>query len=162
MAWLILMAARKSPVVTKRPAGEDMTGVVEQTKADAITDQLESRVQSARVQEWAKRLGDFVIAGALIAFTSPLMAIAAIAIKCDSPGPVFYREERVDTQDGRFSALKFRSTILIRDAEQEVRVTRVGRFLRYTRIGQLPQLINVLRGEMTCFGAGSDRPYFLD
>ena len=146
-----------------------MTGVVEQTKADATTDQLESRVQNARAQEWAKRLGDFVIAGALIAFTLPLMAIVAVAIKCDSPGPVFYRKERADT-DGRFSALKFRSTIhcsgldtrLIRDAEREVHVTRVGRFLRYTRIEQLPQLINVLRGEMTCLGAGPERPYFLD
>jgi lipopolysaccharide/colanic/teichoic acid biosynthesis glycosyltransferase len=147
-----------------------MTGVVEQTKTDAITDQLESRVQNARAQESAKRMVDFVIAGALIVFTLPLMAIVAIAIKCDSPGPVFYREERVDTRDGRFSALKFRSTIrcsglharLIRDAEQEVRVTRVGRFLRYTGIEQLPQLINMLRGEMTCFGAGPERPYFLD
>ena len=145
-----------------------MTGVVEQTKADATTDQLESRVQNARAQEWAQRLGDFVIAGALLAFTLPLMAIVAIAVKCDSPGPVFYREARGDTGDGRFSALKFRSTIhcsgsdtsLIRDAENEVHVTRV--FLRYTRIEQLPQLINVLRGEMTCFGAGPERPYFLD
>jgi lipopolysaccharide/colanic/teichoic acid biosynthesis glycosyltransferase len=147
-----------------------MTGVVEQTKVDVIRNQLESRVQDARARDWAKRLGDFAIAGALIAFTLPLMAIVAIAIKCDSPGPVFYRKERFDTRDGRFSELKFRSTIhcsgldarLIRDAEQEGRLTRVGRFLRHTRIEQLPQLFNVLRGEMTCLGAGPEHPYVLD
>jgi lipopolysaccharide/colanic/teichoic acid biosynthesis glycosyltransferase len=118
----------------------------------------------------AKRLADLGVAAALIALTLPLMAIVALAIKCDSPGPVFYRQERCRLGGGRFIALKFRSTVCDSDldhgapgvVEQEACPSRVGRFLRYSRIDNLPQLFNVIRGEMSVIDAGPERPYFLD
>jgi putative colanic acid biosysnthesis UDP-glucose lipid carrier transferase len=123
-----------------------------------------------RPGDGAGRLGDLVIASALIAVTLPLTAAIALAIKCNSPGPVFVREERVNARGHPFAALKFRSTEqenepgrrVGRRAVREAHVTRVGSFLRYTRMVNLPQLINVLRGEMSCIKAGPDRPFFLD
>jgi lipopolysaccharide/colanic/teichoic acid biosynthesis glycosyltransferase len=114
-------------------------------------------------------LGDVVTAGALIAYTLPLLAIVALAIKYDSPGPVFYRQERIRLRGGRFIALKFRTTVHcsergegpIRRAHRDACLTRVGRLLRFTRIDNLPQLVNVIRGEMSAIGAGPGCPYFL-
>jgi polysaccharide biosynthesis protein PslA len=107
-------------------------------------------------------------AGALIAFTLPLMAIVALAIKCESAGPVLVREERINARGRHFTALKFRNAVYepggraVRRAEIAARVTRVGWLLRYTRIENLPQLINVVRGEMSCLYADPDHPFFLD
>jgi lipopolysaccharide/colanic/teichoic acid biosynthesis glycosyltransferase len=113
---------------------------------------------------------DLVIPFALIALTLPIMIIVAIGIRCDSPGPIFYRQERVGLGGRRFSLVKFRS--MIRDAEPEGRpvwaaqkdnrVTRVGRLIRRMRIDELPQLFNVLRGEMRLVGPRPERPYFVD
>jgi exopolysaccharide biosynthesis polyprenyl glycosylphosphotransferase len=107
-----------------------------------------------------KRLTDLLIACSLIALTLPLMLIVALAIKCDSPGPVFYRQERVGLSGRRFALLKFRS--MRQDAEADGRpvwaaalddrITRVGGFMRGTRIDELPQLFNVLRGDMSLVG----------
>jgi len=95
--------------------------------------------------------------------------LASVAIFIESPGPVIYRQERVGRRGKRFTLLKFRS--MTRDAEKDgkpawaavndQRVTRVGRFLRKTRIDELPQLINVLRGEMSVVGPRPERPEFV-
>jgi lipopolysaccharide/colanic/teichoic acid biosynthesis glycosyltransferase len=82
------------------------------------------------------------------------MAIVAIAIKCDSPGPVFERRQCVGIGGRRFDALSFRTTLhAAEDADlawhRAPQMTRVGRYLRYTRVDDLPQLFNVLRGEMS-------------
>jgi len=103
----------------------------------------------------------------LIAFTFPLMAIVGIAIKCDSPGPVFERERRVGSGGRRFDALKFRTTLhAVEDPgltwRRAPEMTRVGRYLRYTGIDDLPQLFNVLRGEMSIIDSGACSPSFLD
>jgi lipopolysaccharide/colanic/teichoic acid biosynthesis glycosyltransferase len=125
----------------------------------------------AKVQpDWARtprsdRVRELVVAVALILLTAPLIAVVALAIKSGSRGPILVREQRTGS-DGRFIALKFRTTEL-RDAQARRRpatganLTAVGRFIRHTRIEHLPQLINVLRGEMSCF-PGSERPFFLD
>jgi lipopolysaccharide/colanic/teichoic acid biosynthesis glycosyltransferase len=126
--------------------------------------------QRLRPREKAKRLADLGVAAALIALTLPLMAIVALAIKCDSPGPVFYRQERIRLGGGRFIALKFRSTVYRSDldhgalgvAEQAACRSRVGRFLRCSRINNLPQLFNVVRGEMSVIDAGPECSHFLD
>ena len=106
------------------------------------------------------RIADPVIAAALIVFTFPLMVCVCLAIKLDSAGPVFCRHPR-RAPDGRlFLMLKFRTTE--HDPERPsrpnwdlgVRETRLGRFLRYSRIEDLPQLINVLQGEMTLIDQG--------
>jgi polysaccharide biosynthesis protein PslA len=110
-----------------------------------------------------KRIGDLVIACTLIAFALPLMTIVALAIKLDSPGPVFARRRRLGLGGRRISALNFRTTEHNpqRTPRQGARLTRVGWFLRYTRIEGLPQLVNVLRGEMSLVGTAREHPDFL-
>src|SRR5215468_5662704 len=113
---------------------------------------------------------DLVVACALIALALPLMLLVALAIKWDSQGPIFYRQERVGLGGRRFQVLKFRS--MRQDAEangqpvwaevDDHRITRVGRFIRWARIDELPQLFNVLRGEMSMVGPRPERPFFVE
>ena len=111
-----------------------------------------------------RRLGDLLIAFILIAFSLPLMSIVALAVKLNSPGPIFSRQERLGLGGRRIKILKFRTTLCQspdrRIGLYDAQVTRVGWFLRCTRIDDLPQLINVLRGELTLIGAGKNRPAF--
>jgi putative colanic acid biosynthesis UDP-glucose lipid carrier transferase len=104
------------------------------------------------------RAGDRAIAIALLLLTLPLMGLVAVAIKCDTRGPIFVRRKRV--VGGRpYTALRFRTT---RAGDAFGRPTRLGRFLQYTQIENLPQLVNVLRGEMSCTNPRPGCPYFLD
>ena len=117
-----------------------------------------------------RRLGDLLIAGAIIIFTMPLMAISALAIKWDGFGPELYRQERIGLNGRRFMLLKFRSMVVNAEpdgrpvwaAERDARITRVGRFLRRARIDEFPQLFNVLGGDMSVVGPRPERPYFVD
>jgi exopolysaccharide biosynthesis polyprenyl glycosylphosphotransferase len=117
-----------------------------------------------------KRAVDLLIACTLILLTLRVMAIAALAIKYDSAGSVFYRQERVGLRGRCFMLLKFRSMVAdaqrdgrpVWAAQGDPRVTRVGRLIRQVRIDELPQLINVLRGEMSMVGPRPERPYFVD
>jgi len=112
---------------------------------------------------------DLGVAAPALALVSPLFAIIAVAIKLTSRGPVFYGQTRVG-KDGRiFTVYKFRS--MRTDAEtggpqwaakDDRRVTRVGRFIRLTRIDELPQIWNVLRNEMSFVGPRPERPFFVD
>ena len=117
----------------------------------------------------AKRLMDVAAATIGLAVSLPIVALLAIAIKLTSPGPVFYRQERVG-QDGRlFFVWKLRS--MRQDAEAETgpvwatredsRVTRVGRLMRRSRLDELPQLWNVLNGDMSLVGPRPERPQFV-
>jgi len=109
------------------------------------------------------RLSDVVIACALLVLTLPLMVIVAVAIRCESPGPIFEPTPCV-VHRGRFQMLQFRSSAHTPEARRswgEQRLTRVGAFLRYTRIESLPQLLNVLMGDLTLIGAEGDLPTFL-
>ena len=111
-----------------------------------------------------------MIAAALIVVTLPLMGFVALAIKCDSSGPVFDRQERVRLRGRPFFALRFRTAVHdgapdirpVRATEPDRQLTRVGRFLRDTRLDCLPQLINVVRGDMSVIRASPERPHFLD
>jgi lipopolysaccharide/colanic/teichoic acid biosynthesis glycosyltransferase len=89
---------------------------------------------------------------------SPIMAVAALAVKLSSPGPVLYRQTRVGLRDAVFTLYKFRSTRA--DAEHGPRITGVGRILRQLRIDDLPQLFNVLKGDMSFVGPRPERPEF--
>jgi len=98
-----------------------------------------------------RRLADVVIASILLAITAPLMLLVALAIRAENPGPILERETRIG-KGRRFQMLKFRT--IVHDPEHTIPVwahntTRVGRVLRHTRIEMLPQLINLLRGEMS-------------
>jgi putative colanic acid biosynthesis UDP-glucose lipid carrier transferase len=124
------------------------------------------RFQRPGLRVWARRLGDLAAACALIAFTLPLMVIVAIAIKCESPAPVFERQRCVGIGGRRFAALSFRTTLRAEDADlawhRAPELTRVGPYLRYARIDDLPQLFNVLRGEMSIIDCGAYSPSFLN
>ena len=117
-----------------------------------------------------KRVFDIVCSTALLALAAPVMAVTALLIKLDSRGPVFYRQERVGANGSTFMVIKFRS--MRTDAEkdgtprwasaQDDRVTRIGHVIRRLRIDELPQLMNVLKGEMSLVGPRPERPFFVD
>src|SRR5579883_3101409 len=114
-----------------------------------------------------KQFADLILAGVLLLLLSPLMLLVALVIKLDSPGPVFYTQVRIGLHCHPFRVYKFRS--MYQDAEKrgvqwaqmgDPRITRVGRWLRLTRIDELPQIFNVLRGEMSLIGPRPERPEF--
>jgi lipopolysaccharide/colanic/teichoic acid biosynthesis glycosyltransferase len=98
------------------------------------------------------------------------MLVTMLAIRLDGPGPIFYRQERIGLGNRPFTLFKFRSMVV--DAERggapkwatrsDPRVTRVGRFLRLTRIDEIPQVLNVLRGDMSIVGPRPERPAFVE
>jgi len=118
---------------------------------------------------FAKRSFDIAVALLVLILTLPISLLAAIAIKFDGPGPFFYRQERIGLHGAPFSIFKFRS--MRTDAEKDgvarwaqnndARVTRVGRFLRRTRIDEIPQVLNVLIGNMSFVGPRPERPVFV-
>ena len=122
------------------------------------------------VQDFAKRLLDVVVSLTVLIVTMPIWLLAAIAILLESGRPLFYTQERVGYAGKTFKVIKFRS--MRTDAEvdgrpqwaakNDSRVTRVGRFIRMTRIDELPQIINVLRGEMSFVGPRPERPFFVE
>src|SRR5438045_9224767 len=111
-----------------------------------------------------RRLGDIVLAGALLALTLPLLVIVGMGIKCESQGPMFEKQMCIARGGRRFYLLRFRTTAhaLERRGGSRPHVTTVGQFLRYPRMAGLPQLVNVLRGEMSLFDPDQYSPSFLD
>ena len=115
-----------------------------------------------------KRSFDVIVSSLMLVVLSPLFLILAVAIKCDSPGPVFYRQVRV-TQYGReFRIFKFRSMVQGADRRGSLvtvsgdsRITRVGRFIRRCRLDELCQLIDVFRGTMTFVGTRPEVPKYV-
>jgi len=130
----------------------------------------ESHYHFDRRWQAVKRAGDVLAAAGLLALTAPLFLGATAAIRATSPGPIFYRQERVGLGGRTFRITKFRS--MRADAEKDGmarfathdddRVTPVGRFLRRTRIDELPQLWNVLKGDMSLVGPRPERPVFVE
>jgi len=116
-----------------------------------------------------KRAMDIVVSALGLILASPLALIASIAIKLESPGPILYCQERTGQNECPYTMIKFRSMFL--DAESQgspqwasqydPRVTRVGRLMRKFRIDEIPQMINVLKGEMSFVGPRPERPYFV-
>ena len=117
-----------------------------------------------------KRTFDVLVSLGLLVLTLPLMLLASLLIALESPGPVLYRQERVGLGGRTFVLLKFRS--MRADAEKDgaprwastrdPRVTRVGAIIRKIRVDELPQLLNVLRGDMSLVGPRPERPAFVD
>jgi exopolysaccharide biosynthesis polyprenyl glycosylphosphotransferase len=117
----------------------------------------------------ARRGLDLAASLSLVLLTLPVLLLTALAIKLDSPGPVFYRQERVGRGGRVFTLLKFRSMTVDAEAggalwasRQDPRVTRVGRLIRLTRIDEIPQVLNVLRGDMALVGPRPERPCFVE
>ena len=130
-------------------------------------------LQSSPLDGWnalLKRTVDVLLGGLALFVFAPLMVLITLAIRLTSPGPVIYRQERMGLDGERFEMLKFRT--MVPDAERHTgpvwaadndpRVTRLGRWLRWTSLDELPQLINVLRGEMSLVGPRPERPPLID
>jgi len=120
-------------------------------------------------QVQVKRLMDILVAGALLLGTFPALLVTALAIKLDSKGPIFYSQERVGLYGRPFMVHKFRT--MKTDAEKggpqwatkkDPRITRIGRFLRKTRIDEIPQLLCVLQGDMSMVGPRPERQHFVE
>lgn len=117
-------------------------------------------------QKWMKRVEDVVIASIMLVMFSPIFLIAAIGIKCTDKGPVFYKQERLTENGKKFMIYKFRTMIVdaekksgpVLASEKDPRILPVGRFLRATRMDELPQVLNILRGEMSVVGPRPGRP----
>lgn len=114
-----------------------------------------------------KRLFDIVISAAMLVVLAPVFLVLAIAIKIDSPGPVFYRQVRVTTYGRHFRIFKFRSMVVDADkgslvtVSADKRITRVGGFIRKCRLDEICQLIDVLRGTMTFVGTRPEVPKYV-
>jgi len=123
-----------------------------------------------RRRRGVKRASDLVISIAFLVAVLPLVLLTALAIRVESRGPIFYRQERVGLNGKIFRVWKFRSMRV--DAEKDGvprwaqtaddRVTRVGRFIRKARIDEIPQVLNVLAGDMSFIGPRPERPFFVD
>ncbi len=117
-------------------------------------------------QRLAKRILDLVIAVPLALLLSPVMLITALAIKLYDKGPVFYKQVRCTKNNREFAIIKFRSMIVNAESdgvaklasENDSRITPIGKFIRATRIDELPQLINIIRGDMSFVGPRPERP----
>jgi sugar transferase (PEP-CTERM system associated) len=130
-----------------------------------------SGFRKSRILGASKRAVDFVVSVAGLVVTVPIMAAIALATKLTSPGPVFYHQRRVGRLGRVFVVHKFRTMQLDAEAETgpvwaskdgDVRVTPIGRWLRRTRLDELPQLWNVLKGEMSLVGPRPERPEFVE
>lgn len=137
---------------------------------DDLPTQRVSRMLLTLEQRILKRTLDIVIAVTALILLSPVMLITAAIIKLESPGPIIYSQIRVGRFGKEFKVHKFRS--MKQDAEAQTgpvlakegdsRITKAGRFIRATRIDELPQLFNVLKGEMSIVGPRPERPFFVE
>lgn len=116
-----------------------------------------------------KRFSDIIASATALAVLAPVYAAIALAVKIDSPGPIFYTQQRVGKLKRPFNIIKFRT--MATDAESngpmlsspdDSRITRVGRILRKYRLDELPQFLNVLRGDMSIVGPRPERQYYVD
>lgn len=125
--------------------------------------------KKSKLTMWMKRVIEFTLSLIGLILLSPLILIISILIKIDSRGPVFYRQKRVGERGKIFKLLKFRS--MVENAEtngpvwaqqDDKRVTRVGRWIRKGRLDEVPQMFNVLKGEVSFVGPRPERPYFVE
>ena len=137
---------------------------------DDLPTQRVSRMLLTLEQRILKRTLDIVVAVISLILLSPIMLITTVIVKLDSPGPIIYSQVRVGRFGKEFKVHKFRSmrqdaeakTGPVLAGENDPRITKFGHFMRATRIDELPQLINVLKGEMSIVGPRPERPFFVE
>ncbi len=143
----------------------------EKLPADMQTAQVRKYYEILRkknVSLFFKRVFDVVVSAIMLIILSPLFLILAIAIKIDSRGPVFYRQERVTQYGKRFRIFKFRSMVENADkgsqvtVDHDLRITKVGKFIRKCRLDEISQLIDVFRGTMTFVGTRPEVPKYVE
>ena len=126
-------------------------------------------LEKRKPQLMLKRLMDVVISGCALLVLWPLLLLIALAIKIDDPGPVFYRQVRVGRNGKEFRIFKFRTMVVDADKKglsitvgRDSRITRVGAFLRKTKLDELAQLLNVLCGQMSFVGPRPEVPRYVE
>ncbi|MFC0679112.1 TIGR03013 family XrtA/PEP-CTERM system glycosyltransferase [Lysobacter korlensis] len=149
---------------------EREAGMVTLSVADPSWLAFSGGFEQSIVRRLNKRFFDLLAAGSLLLMAWPAMLLVALAVKLESKGPVFYKQVRVGEKGRHFEVIKFRSMRV--DAEKngvaqwatknDDRTTRVGRIIRATRLDELPQLFNVLRGDMSFVGPRPERPQFVE
>lgn len=115
-----------------------------------------------RFYKVVKRIMDFLLSLILLVILSPVMLIVAIAVKIDSKGPILFKQERSGKNNKVFKMYKFRSMVAtndVHDFKTSDKLTRVGKFIRKTSLDEIPQLINILKGEMSFIGP---RPWIVE
>lgn len=126
--------------------------------------------RKSRLTRILKRVLDVIISSVMLILVAPLMAVVAILIRLESRGPVIFKQERVGEGGKLFDIYKFRSMTTDAEAktgpvwaiDRDPRVTQAGRFIRKFRIDELPQLVNILKGDMSFVGPRPERPYFVE
>ncbi len=125
---------------------------------------------NSKANRFVKRLSDLVIGGLAVIIFSPVMLVTAFIVKCSSRGPVIYRQKRVGLHNKEFEMYKFRSMKVEKDGSDtrgwttpnDPRVTGFGKFIRKTSIDELPQLFNVLKGDMSLVGPRPERLFYVE
>jgi sugar transferase (PEP-CTERM system associated) len=149
---------------------EQQTGILPLESTNASWMIFSEGFSQGSTRDVVKRIFDLVVSGTFLVLMFPLMLLTALLIKLESHGPVLYTQERIGQFGQAFTIYKFRS--MRTDAEKhgspvwarqnDDRTTRVGRFIRRTRIDELPQAMNVFLGQMSFVGPRPERPYFVD
>ena len=131
--------------------------------------EIEALLEKRRPQLAAKRVMDIVVSAAALCVLWPVLALIALAIVVDDPGPVFYRQVRVGRGGRPFRIFKFRTMVVDADRKglsitvgRDSRITRVGAFLRKTKFDELAQLLNVLAGQMSFVGPRPEVPRYVE
>lgn len=152
----------------QRTAGGFPSGAINTDATSAAEIETAAAFMNAPQATKVKRFFDILFSLGLIAFLAPLLVLTAVAIKLDSRGPVLYRQRRVGFGGREFEVYKFRS--MVTDSEpdgpqyaavNDARITRVGHIIRKFRIDEIPQTINVLKGDMSFVGPRPERPEFV-
>ena len=140
------------------------------SKADDIPMLKVKKLGLTFEQKFLKRAFDIVFSIVFFILASPFMLIMAVLIKKQDGGNVFYKQERITENERTFDVLKFRTMVMNAEklsgpvfaGEDDPRITKLGRFMRATRIDELPQIINILKGEMSLVGPRPERPFFVE
>jgi exopolysaccharide biosynthesis polyprenyl glycosylphosphotransferase len=126
-----------------------------------------NRAAARRTGRRMKRVFDVVVGSSLLALTAPLMLELALVVRLTSPGPILFRQLRVGRRGKTFELLKFRTMLSSDEADtqwspEDERITTIGRIMRRVSLDELPQLLNVLRGDMSLVGPRPERPHFVE
>jgi exopolysaccharide biosynthesis polyprenyl glycosylphosphotransferase len=140
------------------------------SKADDIPMLKVKKLGLTMEQKLLKRMLDICLSLVALVIASPVMLVMAVLIKKQDGGNVFYKQERVTEDEEKFDVLKFRTMVMnaeklsgpVLAGEDDPRITKLGRFMRSTRIDELPQIINILKGEMSLVGPRPERPFFVE
>lgn len=157
---------RNIEVISDSEYYERLTGRVDIGAPDAVANLAEAGQPTGRATASITRLSDVVIAGMLLVMVLPVLVLAMAAVKLSSPGPIFFRQQRVGMGGKTFEIFKLRTMSHQTEprrgrrfaAKNDPRITPIGRILRRTRIDELPQLLNVLKGDMRMVGPRPEQP----